>query len=416
MSQPRRIALVAACPFPSPQGSQVFVGQMAEELAGRGHDVHLLTYGQGHEVFGRGFKHHRISRLPGDDASRSGPSLVKPLLDLLLARRLSELVREERIQIVHAHNYEAAVAALIARSRTKAPVVYHSHNLFGDELPSYFEAAASKRLAAWGGRQIDATVPRRCDRVVALCSWSAARLAESGVSSRRLSVVPPAILDDGVFEDASSARAALGLPVKGFIVGYAGNLDGYQNLGVLLDGFQQMTSDGAADAVPVPLLLIATHGSDSSLLTQLKTLGSRAKLVRVEGYAQTRRMMAACDVLALPRREGSGFPIKLLNYMSGSRAVVTGGCGAKVLTPGVDGITVPDGDPGALSAALNDLRFSPERVRELAENARRTYLRRLTWGVVTPQIEAIYDSLLGEPGEGLATTSRTADVHDGSAS
>ena len=85
-----RIAMVAACPFPSRQGSQVLIHEMSEALARRGHEVELLTYGQ-RCVAGAPrshlYAHRAIGRLPGDDASRSGPTLVKPLLDAEEDRR-----------------------------------------------------------------------------------------------------------------------------------------------------------------------------------------------------------------------------------------------------------------------------------------------------------------------------------------
>jgi len=124
---------------------------MAERLAAAGHDVHLLTYGQGTLQSGRGYRHHRVARVPSDDSRRSGPNAAKPLLDAMLTARLVSLVREHAIEIVHAHNYEAAIAALAARAVAGAPVVYHSHNLMGDELETYFEAAPARRLAAIAG-------------------------------------------------------------------------------------------------------------------------------------------------------------------------------------------------------------------------------------------------------------------------
>jgi len=159
----RRIAMVAACPFPSPQGSQIFVGQMCERLAARGHEVHLLTYGQGCQVSGRGYRHHRIRRLPGDDAIRSGPTMIKPVLDLLLVAALDRLVTEQHIELLHCHNYEAAVVGLAVRTRRRVPVVYHSHNLMGDELATYFHRPLTRVLAGAAGRFLDASVPSRAN-------------------------------------------------------------------------------------------------------------------------------------------------------------------------------------------------------------------------------------------------------------
>lgn len=405
---PRRIALVAACPFPSPQGSQVFVGQMAERLAAAGHDVHLLTYGQGAEQVGRGYRHHRIARLPGDDSRRSGPNLIKPLLDAMLARKLVSLVREQGIGILHAHNYEAAVAALAAGAWCRVPVVYHSHNLMGDELETYFESSPARRAAALAGGLLDRSVPRRADSVIALCRWSADRLVAAGCAAEAVHVIPPAVDDDGPLAVHAADRAFLGLGAGDFVVGYVGNLDAYQNLGLLFEAMARSVASGKArgpgeEAGPRPRLLVASHAipADFPGPQVQAALGDSLRMVEVHGPAEARRALSACDAVALPRRLGSGYPVKLLNSMSAAKAVVSAGCGSKVLRDGLDALVVPDDDAPALADALEVLRRDPARRGRLGEEARRTFLRELTWERVLPRIEEVYAGLrepAGRPG------------------
>ena len=45
--RPVSLAIVAACPYPTWQGSQVLIRQMSDSLSQRGHKVHLITYGYG---------------------------------------------------------------------------------------------------------------------------------------------------------------------------------------------------------------------------------------------------------------------------------------------------------------------------------------------------------------------------------
>jgi glycosyltransferase involved in cell wall biosynthesis len=79
--------------------------------------------------------------------------------------------------------------------------------------------------------------------------------------------------------------------------------------------------------------------------------------------------------------------------MSAAKAVVSAGCGAKVLRDGVDGVVVADDDPEALAGALERCRRQPDRCVALGQAARRTYLERLTWDVVLPRIEEVYAGL-----------------------
>ncbi len=393
MHASRRIALVAACPFPSPQGSQVFVGQMAKRLAAAGHDVHLLTYGQGAEQSGHGYRHHRIARLPGDDALRSGPALMKPILDAMLTRRLARLVREERIEIIHAHNYEAAVAAIAARAVTRVPVVYHSHNLMGDELETYFKTPLAKRLAALAGRALDRTVPSKADRVIALCEWSAARLREAGCEAARISVIPPAVEDEGPIVAGAGARASFGISEHAFVVVYSGNLDAYQNLPLLLRAIELVRGREGPRSAPVHLLMVTHAAREARERVASPGLEGRLHLIEARGHAEARRALGISDIAALPRRLGSGYPVKLLNYMSAAKAVVTAGCGSKVLRSGVDGIVVADDDPAQLADAIELCREDPARRAALGQAARRSYLESLTWEQVLPRIEDVYAGL-----------------------
>ena len=368
---------------------------MAERLAARGHVVHLLTYGQGVQQTGRGYRHHRIARLPGDDASRSGPSLVKPMLDALMTARLVTLARAEGLQIVHAHNYEAAVVALAARTFTKVPVVYHSHNLMGDELETYFESAAARTAASMAGTWLDRSVPRRADRVIALCRWSADRLLEAGCDEAALAVIPPAVDDEGPLEVLADDRAFFGLGVEDFVVAYCGNLDAYQNLPLLLRAIGLLRDRPAVAGSSRLRLLLATHADPDGLRGEVAAAGldEMVRVREVRGAVEARRAVAVADLVALPRRLGSGYPVKLLNYMSAAKAVVSAGCGSKVLRDGVDGVLVPDDDAGALAEAIDRCRLDPERRRDLGQAARRTYLERLTWECVLPQIEDVYAGL-----------------------
>jgi glycosyltransferase involved in cell wall biosynthesis len=390
---PARIALVAACPFPSLQGSQVFVGQMAERLARAGHDVHLLTYGQGAEQVGRGYRHHRIARVPGGGSTRSGPNQAKPVLDALLAARLVTLVRSQNIDVVHAHNYEAAAAALAARAVTKTATVYHSHNLMGDELETYFGGRLARRAASLAGAFLDRQIPRRADAVLALCTWSAERLRAAGCDAGRLHVIPPAVEDEGPASGTLEARRALGLAGDDFVVGYCGNLDAYQNLPLLLEAFARLAR--RQEAAARPRLLVATHSASSDLRRHVQAMGLAGPVVVVDapGHSEARLAVAASDVLALPRRLGSGYPVKLLNYMSSARAVVSAGCGSKVLRDGVDGVIVADDDPGALADALDRCRADPAWCAVLGKHARQSFLAGMTWDVVLPQIEQVYAGL-----------------------
>jgi 1,2-diacylglycerol 3-alpha-glucosyltransferase len=396
--------MVAACPFPSPQGSQVLVRQLCERLAARGHDVELLTYGQGPALTSQGYQHHRTRRLPGDAAARSGPTPIKPMLDAFMVARLGRMLADDGsapFDVVHCHNYEGALVGLAARLRYGVPVLYHSHNLMADELPTYFGNWAAQAAAARLGSALDAAVPSRADHAIALCDYTADVMRRGGVAEDRLSVIPPGLEDEGPAECAVAARTrAKGIISDGappgpddYVVGYCGNLDAYQNLELLLDGFADLVGRGGARP---PLLLVATHARDDAFARAVERRGlvARVRVCEVSGYDDARTAMEACDALVLPRRSGSGYPVKLLNYLSLGRPVVTAGCGAKLIRHGEDGLVVGDDDPSGLADALAVLAPGTQLASRLGAAGRERFLAELTWDAVLPAVEDAYRAVV----------------------
>jgi glycosyltransferase involved in cell wall biosynthesis len=372
---------------------------MCGRLADEGHEVHLLTYGQGDDFCDARFEHHRIRRLPGDDAMRSGPTPVKPFLDALLAFSLNRLLATRPFDVVHCHNYEAAAVGLAVRIRRAVPVVYHSHNLMGDELPTYFRRPMAKTIAARFGLTLDAEIPRRADHTIALCCQSAQVLRERGVLDERISVVPPAV------EDCSgliSAPAQSPGRARRFVVGYCGNLDRYQDLDLLARACANLAIRLDRDIE----LRLVTHGSDVEETARLRSLAAPSDLAvfRCRDFDDAVREMAACDVLTLPRRSGSGFPIKLLNYMCLGRPVVSNGCGSKALIDGVSGVIVPEGDWPAFARALASIASDPLAAARLGRGARARFEEKFTWDRVVASIEDVYSrTLRGCPETGRRT-------------
>src|SRR6266851_653593 len=132
------IAMVAACPFPADHGSAASIREMSDTLSQMGHAVHIVTYPAGQEgIVVRHAKVHRTAPFRPETNAKIGPSPEKFLRDLALLRLLCRVIRRERIDIIHAHNYEAGLVGVGARWITGRPLLYNAVNLMTDELAGY---------------------------------------------------------------------------------------------------------------------------------------------------------------------------------------------------------------------------------------------------------------------------------------
>jgi glycosyltransferase involved in cell wall biosynthesis len=196
--------------------------------------------------------------------------------------------------------------------------------------------------------------------------------------------------------EAARIRARFGFGERPVLL-YTGNLDGYQNLELLLASMA-IVRRTAGDA----LLVLATHATPRDLPSYLRRLPAGVRLVTAGDFATVRDLIQVADLALCPRREWSGFPMKLLNYMAAAKAVVVSAGSAKAVEHGGNGIVVRDDDAAAYAAAILELLADPVRRRVLGAAARRTVEDEYGWERVIDQVEATYETVLARRPGALA--------------
>ena len=385
---PLRIAMVAACAFPSLRGSQVLIRDLAQSLAGRGHEVHLITYPYGDSLAAvDGIRLHR-ARVPWVGENGKRWAWYRLVLDVCLAVTLYRVVRQAHIQVIHAHNYEAPLASFLVRWITRVPIVYHSHNALSDELAYYFTPGWRQRIAQFVGGILDHQVPRRADFAIALTPELERFLRLCGATN--VATIPPT----GAGPPAAGGHYRSGRFHGRFVVMYTGNLDPYQDLEVLWVGFATVLA-----RVPEALLVLVTHETNweeraGARLLELVNRGA-AQVIVASTFSAVRRWMACADVLVCPRQSWSGFPIKLLNYLASGRPVVAAvGC-AKGIVDGETGLVFGNGDVDGLAAAVYRLARNPVLRAHLGEQARMAIKAANTANQTLNRLEGIYALVCG---------------------
>lgn len=308
--------------------------------------------------------------------------------DLGTARAIMRCIRDEHVDLVHAHGYKADLYAYIAAWACSKPVVATCHNWVGSSRSMRFY------------ERLDKLVLRRFASVVPVSSPVREKLQRAGVAPRRIVQInngidaerfAPRVPDGGL-------RASLGISVGDAVVGTVGRLAPLKGLEDLIEA--------AARVLPrrphVTFLVVGAGPLLAQLSALARARGLEGRVVFTGVRPDVPELLALLDVFVLPSH-AEGQPMALLEAMATARAVVATRVGdvPQILQGGELGALVPPADAEALAAAVLELLGDHERRAALGRQGRLEILKRYTVGRMATQYADLYRSCLAGDGESL---------------
>jgi glycosyltransferase involved in cell wall biosynthesis len=421
-----RLLLVGAFPYPHNQGSQVYFQEQAIALRAAGVEVSLLPYSSDASNSSKrrwraldGFDRWTSPEWTSPRSLRSGPSWAKPLGDLGLAMTLRDAVASSQpgsaYDAILTHNAEAALVALHALPNSRPPVLYCVHTLLESELSAYLKRPKRKglydlirafgatgpmtdRIDRMGGR-IDRWIAERVDGSISLTQTADSVMRQ--FSEAPSALIPPPIPDPELESEPLNpmevaSRHALD-PGRFFL--YSGNLDGYQELGILSAAAAEL----ARRSESPPQIVIASHhlgrhpsgharrqggtsangqhvmdrdlrgGAASEWAESLPGVEFRS----VESSSEMQALLSAARASLVTRRARGGFPIKLVNSLATGTPVVAFHEQEWGLAHERNSlICAPDRPAQTLADAIERLAGDDALAERLSAGARALYLER----------------------------------------
>jgi len=385
------VAMVAACPFPANYGTPGAIREMSETLASLGHDVHIVTYPFGEDLPVGGARVWRTPYWRRPRALYTGPSLEKLLLDVLLLVQLCRVIRRQRISIIHAHNYEGVLIGFVAKILTGRPLLYNAVSLMSDELPSY-KFLRPAFLARGLARFLDWLVVRLPDSFIAITKELREFFLNQRIPENQVAFIPcgvkPEMFDSPKPEPLSARYGVEQRPV----VMYTGVNSPFQRLDYLIRAFSLVLQEepGAVLMVVSPLKNDPDLPANRDLA---ESLGISPNIIWVEGHtlAELPDYLAMASVAVISRPNMPGHPIKLLNYMAASRAIICFSGAAKGVRHMHDAYVIADHDVNEMGRGIVVLLRDHELASRLGAAARETVIRDFDWRWLCRSVENVYE-------------------------
>jgi glycosyltransferase involved in cell wall biosynthesis len=382
-----KIAVVAACPFPVPRGTPIRILRLAEAVAERGHEVHVVTYHLGSGPVAEAVHVHRVADIPGYRKLGPGPTLRKLVqVDPALTVLLRKLHKRERFDVIHAHHFEGLLVGMAARLGRRVPLVFDAHTLLMSELPYYsmgLPTAVKAMLGRWGDRLL----PGLADHTISVTHTIRDKLvSQVGLDPARVSVISNGIELEHF--DPARLEPTSGRVGKRLI--FTGNLAQYQGIDLMLRAFRRVAAQ-----VPEARLRIATDSSFAPYEELARELGIRERidLIPSPGFAALPAVLAGADIALNPRPVCDGIPVKLLNYMAAARPTVSFAGSAPGVTHALNGWLAESGDVEAFAAGVVALLQDPVRAETIGRAGRDYVVKHCSWPNAAERCEEIFLSL-----------------------
>jgi D-inositol-3-phosphate glycosyltransferase len=424
---PRRVATISLHTSPLDQpgtgdagGLNVYVVEVAKQLAGRGIEVEIFTRAVCPDELPvvelvPGVLVRNVVAGPFEELDKNSlPGQICPFTFGVL--RTEAAFEPGRYDLLHAHYWLSGQVAAVAAERWGVPLIQSMHTLGKVKNLALANGDYAEPEARIRG---ESEVVAAADRLVANTATEARQLVELyGADPRRVKTVSPGV-DLALFSPgslgsgAAGARARLGLPADAVVLVFAGRIQPLKGPDVVLRAAAELLRSSPALADRLVVVFVGgPSGSEVGAPGRLDGLAATLGIsgcVRQEPPCPQRELAdwyrAATAVLVPSHSESFGL-VALEAQACGTPVVAAAVGGLRTaVRDGFSGVLVDGHDPGVWARELEQLIGSPGRLAALSRGAIE-HASAFGWPATADQLIDVYTGAMNEMPAGSARGSR----------
>jgi len=306
---------------------------------------------------------------------------VSRMLSLEAARAVLELrrlIRQERIDLLHAWDADAAIFGAAAAKLAGVPCITSRRDLG--------QIYARRKL--WLMERAD----RGASAVVVNAEAIRQRAIDSGLPPDRV-VLLPNIMDVAEFDSEAGRPFDGPMGIGGRLcVGCVARLNEEKDVATFLRAAAQVR-----ESLPDVTFVVAGDGPQRAELDRLASELRLGESVRFLGdITAVPSLLKRLSVGVLVPSRNEGLSNSILEYMAAGLPVVATDCGGnrELVEEGVTGRVVRCGDPAAVAAAIEGLLRDPAAARAMGAAGRARVERDFAPAVLAQRLRRLYDEVL----------------------
>ncbi|MCH9807777.1 MAG: glycosyltransferase family 4 protein [Alphaproteobacteria bacterium] len=307
-----RFLILAPQPFFVHRGTPIATRMLIETLTEAGHSVHALVYPEGEDVEISGATFSRVPRIPGTSNMPPGFSLKKVVCDTVMFPKAAWTLATRRFDVVLAIE-ESAFMAMVLRPIFRVPYIYDMDSSIPEQIND------KHKLPGWLFRALsgaEGLAARSSIGAITCC-----RALEDLMREYAPKIPVQTLEDVTLIEQAEPVDAPEDCRFAEPVVMYVGNLEPYQGVDLLIDGFALASGKGADGR------LVIIGGSDDHVAaakSKVAALGASEK-ISLLGPRPVDRLgeyLAQASIVVSPRTQGRNTPMKVYSYLDSGRPLL----------------------------------------------------------------------------------------------
>jgi glycosyltransferase involved in cell wall biosynthesis len=291
--------------------------------------------------------------------------------DVRWLREVSRLITTLKPDLILTHGFNGHFAALLGKTFVNSPATY-----ICSYHGKYHPPTTLKRMVSgiYNGFT-EYYMRNHASDIASVADYCKRYLVERKVFPGKITVTHNGISNAFEHLEMEKARAELGIPNEGMVVGVMSRLDPEKGVKYLLEAYQ-----GVSRYMPDVYLVVIGVGAQEAYLKQLAVeLGVSKRVVFAGFRSNAARYLPALDVFVLPSL-AEYHSIGLLEAMRAARAIVATDVGGNTesIRHCKEGLVVRPGDSVGLENALKSLLASVELRQGLGQAARERFEQEFT--------------------------------------
>jgi len=313
-----------------------------------------------------------------------------------LAKRIAEVIEEEKPDVLHAHSPALnGLAALQAAKKFNLPVVYECRAFWEDAAVDH-GTSKEMGLRYRVTRALESKVFREATAVTTICEGLRQDIVDRGIPAEKVTVIPNAVDIEhfNVGEQANpEMQDKLGLSGK-TVLGFIGSFYAYEGIPLLLEAMPNMVASNP----DLRLLLVGGGPQEELIKSKVVELGLQDVVVmtgRVP-HSEVQDYYNLVDVFIYPRLSmrltDLVTPLKPLEAMAQGKLVIASNVGGhqELISHGENGSLFQADNPNELASAVLALLGGKESWSVMRANGRKFVEDERNWANSVSRYQKIY--------------------------